>query len=235
MSAPAMARQLVLDVGLHDGQVFDAFVPGENAALVATLRAQARGEGDSQVFVFGAAGAGKSHLLQAACHAANQVGMTASYLPLGDMPGVGAGVLEGLEHVDLVCIDDLHRVAGDEAWEIGLFNLINASRAAGGRIVFAASDSPGALPVVLPDLASRLAWGAVFRLSPLNDEEKLAVLRRRAERRGFELPSDVARYLLRQCPRDLGSLLDLLDRIEHATLAEQRRVTIPFIKQLLGS
>ena len=235
MNVSAMARQLVLDVGLHDGQVFDAFIPGDNAALVATLQAQARGTGDSQVFVFGANGSGKSHLLQAACHEANRAGLTASYLPLAEMPGMGAGVLEGLEYVDLVCIDDLQMAVGDEAWERGLFNLVNASRAAGNRIAFAAVDAPAMLKVSLPDLASRLAWGAVFRLLPLQDDDKLVVLRHRAERRGFELPEEVGRYLLRNCPRDLGSLLNLLDRIEHATLAEQRRVTVPFIKQLLES
>lgn len=233
MSASASARQLVLDVGLHDAAVFDGFVPGDNATLVATLQQQATGGGDEQVFLFGGAGSGKSHLLQATCHAANQAGLTASYLPLAAMPGVGAGVLDGLEHVALVCIDDLQVIAGDPEWERGLFNLINASRAAGNRLVFAASDTPAGLGIALPDLTSRLAWGAVFRLHPLTDEIKLDVLRRRARRRGFELPEEGARYLLNNCPRDLGSLLGMLDRIDRATLAEQRRVTIPFIRRLL--
>ncbi|HDP90223.1 MAG TPA: DnaA regulatory inactivator Hda [Thioalkalivibrio sp.] len=235
MNAPAATRQLVLDVGLHDGAVFDGFVAGDNAALVETLKQQAAGGGEAQVYLYGAPGAGKSHLLQAACHAANQAGLTASYLPLRDMPGVGAGVLEGLEQVALVCIDDLQAVAGDDAWERGLFNLVNASRAAGNSLVFAAAEGPAGLGVRLPDLASRLSWGAVFRLQPLSDADRLAVLRRRAERRGFELPDEVGRYLLNNCPRDLGSLIGLLDHIDRATLAEQRRVTIPFIRQLLAS
>lgn len=235
MSAPAVARQLVLDVGLRDGAVFDGFVAGDNAALVQLLKAQAAGEGEAQVFVHGTGGSGKSHLLQAACQAANQAGLTASYLPLADMPGMGAGVLEGLEQVALVCLDDLQVVAGDADWELGLFNLVNASRAAGNSLVFAATERPAGLAMQLPDLVSRLSWGAVFRLQPLSDADRLAVLQRRAERRGFELPAEVGRYLLNNCPRDLGSLIDLLERIDRATLEEQRRVTIPFIRKLLSS
>lgn len=235
MNSPAMARQLVLDVGLHDGAVFEAFFPGGNAAALATLKAQAAGTGELQVLLYGVAGTGKTHLLQAACHGANRAGLTASYLPLADMPGVGAGVLEGLEHVDLICIDDLQVVAGDADWERGLFNLINASRARGTRMIMAGTAPPTALGIGLPDLASRLSWGAVFRLQALDDADKLAVLRHRASRRGFELPEEVGRYLLNNCPRDLGSLIEILERIDRATLAEQRRVTVPFIKQLLDN
>lgn len=229
-----MPRQLTLKVGLRDGAVFEAFHAADNALCLNSLSALAEGRGETQLYIWGAPGSGKSHLLQAACHRAREVGLSTAYLPLDAMPESGGGVLEDMEAHEVLCLDALDAVLGVPAWDLALFNLINASRALGHRMVFASHDNPAHMPISLPDLRSRLLWGAVHRLQALDDEAKLAALRQRAHRRGFELPEEAGRYLLKVCPRDLGDLLEVLERLDHATLASQRKVTIPFIKTVLG-
>lgn len=228
-----MSRQLVLEIGLDDTATFASFLPAANGAAVACLRGVAEGGGDLQALVWGAAGSGKSHLLQAACRAAHVANGGSAYIPLASVSERGASILEGMAEREVVCIDDLDRVLGDESWEQALFGLINEARARRHRLVFAAGSAPAQLGVLLPDLESRLRWGPVFRLEPLDDQGKLLVLQRRASARGFELPVESARYLLTRYPRDLRGLLKLLDRIDTATLAAQRKATLPFIKSVL--
>ena len=230
-----IAEQLVLNVSLRDAAVFGAYYAGDNATAVNTLEVMAEGSGESQVFLWGPAESGKSHLLQAVCHRAAQCGLSTAYLPLRSVGMQDAAALEGMADLAVLCIDDLDVVTGRPDWEQALFHLINASRAQGHRLVFAAQQNPAYLGVRLPDLASRLLWGPVFRLQPLDDAAKLAALMQRARRRGFELPQEAGQYLLRNCPRDLGHLLEILDRLDTATLAAQRRVTVPFIKAVLGA
>ena len=223
-------RQLPLGVGLRDDATFGNFLAGPNAGAMAVLEAGT----EQAVYLWGGWGSGRTHLLQAACHAAAAEGGAPAYLPLSEADALAPAMLEGLEMAPLVCLDDVQAVAGRAEWEQGLFDLYNRVRDAGGRLVAAADAAPGALGLALPDLASRLAWGPVYHLEALNDEQKKAALRRRAERRGMELGEDVANYLLRRCPRDLHSLFGLLDRLDHTSLAAQRRLTIPFVREVLG-
>ncbi|HKJ75832.1 MAG TPA: DnaA regulatory inactivator Hda [Gammaproteobacteria bacterium] len=229
MADPRFA-QLPLGVGLRDDATFTNFLPGPNAGALAVLEA-----GNEQaVYLWGGWGSGRTHLLQAACHAAAAAGGAPAYLPLSAAEDLAPAMLEGLEVAPLVCLDDVQAVAGRADWERGLFDLYNRVREAGGRLVAAADAAPGALGLVLPDLASRLAWGPVYHLEALSDDQKKEALCRRAERRGMELGEDVATYLLRRCPRDLHSLFGLLERLDHTSLAAQRRLTIPFVRQVLG-
>lgn len=229
-----MAQQLVLNVSLREGAVFDAFHPQGNELALGSLAALADGAGEAQLYVWGAAQSGKTHLMQAVCHRAGSTGQRCAYISLAEVFEQGPEVLEGMEAMSVLCVDDLDPVLIDEAWNLALFNLINASRALGHRLVFASRGNPAHLPVLLPDLGSRLLWGAVFHLQPLQDEAKLETLRQRAHVRGFELPAEAGRYLLKVCPRDLGRLLAVLDQLDAAALASHRRITVPFIKSVLG-
>jgi len=139
-----------------------------------------------------------------------------------------------MEALDLVCLDDFERVAGDEHWERALFRLVNGLYLAGGRLVVAAAGAPAEVGIRLPDLLSRCQALTRFRLRYLDDEERLEALRARAAFRGFDLPADTARYLLRRVPRDMGRLMALLDRLDTASLAASRRLTIPFVRKVLG-
>jgi DnaA family protein len=118
-------------------------------------------------------------------------------------------------------------------WERGLFNLINAVRDAGHRMVLASTQNPARMALKLPDLSS-LVWGPVFHLRALDDATRLGLLKARAAQYGLELKDEAGRFLLNNCQRDAGSLLAALARLDEASLVAKRRLTIPFIKSVLG-
>jgi len=222
--------QLILPVGFHEAADLEGFEPGANAAAVAAVSACQPGP----LFLWGGPGRGKTHLLQAACVAAGRAGEPAAYLPLGT-EGLTPDALQGLEGMAVVAVDDLDAVAGDRAWEEALFHLFNRANETGVPFLAAASAAPAALPLVLEDLRSRLAWGLVFHLQPLDDEGLRTALMDRARRRGMELPEAVASYLLSRISRDPAEVFGWLERLDRATLAAQRRLTIPFVRELISA
>lgn len=226
--SPQNHPQLPLRIGLRDSATFANFHPGSNAAVTHTLQ---QGE-EPFVYLWGASGSGKSHLLQALCHAATESGAVAIYLPL-DGEGVAPAMLEGLELMSLVCLDNLDAVAGDGMWEQALFHLYNRLRESGNRLIVAARSAPGALGIALPDLVSRLGWGPVFQLQVLSDGEKAAALQQRAANRGMQMPAEVAAYLMSRSARDMHALFALLERLDELSLAAQRKLTIPFVRELI--
>jgi len=233
-----MSRQLALNLRLKDGSSFSNFLPGPNREALDRLRAAVVAAAtrekalDKMLFLWGTEGCGKSHLLQAACRLAQELGMAPLYVPLAEAAELSPSLLESAEHAPLVCLDDMECVAGRTDWEAALFSLTERMRAAGGMQVCAANVPPGRLGLRLPDLTSRLAWGTVYALQALGDAEKLEAVRLRARNRGFEMPEDVVQYILSRYPRDLPSLFGLLDRIDRVSLTQQRRVTIPFLREL---
>jgi DnaA-homolog protein len=230
--APA---QLPLGVGLRDDATFESFLPAANATgLVESLSRQLGDEGEPFIYLWGASGSGRSHLLQAACHAASDRDLRALYLPLRELGHFPPLMLEDAERLDLVAIDDIDSVIGRRRWEEGLFHTFNRLRDAGKRLVVSASMAPRQLPVKLPDLASRLTWGVTFHLQRLDDDERLQALQLRARIRGMQLPGEVARYILHRGPRRLDELFDELAVLDRASLSAQRKLTIPFVKQALG-
>jgi len=213
---------------------FQQYHSGANTEIVAHLRHTAGGRGDTLIFLWGDPGTGKSHLLNACCQEACQSDLSVSYLPLANLRQYGPSVLDGLEHQDLVCLDDVDAIAGDDSWERALFNLFNCLRELGNRLIVTAPVPPAELPIRLPDLKTRLGWGLTLRLQALNDEDKLIVLGAYARSLGLDLPPQVGRFLLSHYRRDLSSLRGLLDDLDHATLAAKRKLTIPFLKNYLG-
>ncbi len=222
-------QQLPLRIGLRDSATFANFFPGSNAAAEYTLQQQ----DESFIYLWGGNGSGKSHLLQAACHAVSEHGGSAAYLPMRELSAMPPQLLEGMEQMALVCIDDLESVAGNTAWEQALFHLYNRVRDGGRRLVVAGQASPSALGLSLPDLISRLSWGPVYQLQALEDTEKADALRLRASQRGMEMPVEVANYLLNHAPRDMHALFALLDELDEVSLAAQRKLTIPFVRGLV--
>ncbi len=229
----AVNRQLTLGIRLRDSARFESFLPGPNSELLASLRALAGGDAEGPLYCWGARGCGRTHLLQAACQHAGALDRTSVYLPLAEHAALDVAVLEGLEAMQLVCLDDVHAVAGEPAWEEALFHLFNRIRERGGRLAVSAGAAPAGLRLQLADLRSRLEWGLVYAIAPLDDDQRLAALQLRARRRGFELPDDTGRYLMRRVPRDMPALFALLDRLDEASLAAQRRLTVPFVKAVL--
>lgn len=209
------------------------FVPGANSAALAAIEQLLAQPGPAQVYLSGPPGVGKSHLLAGLCGAAEQRGLTAAYLPLADAAQLDPAMLEGLEAMDVLALDDVQAIAGQSAWEQGLFGLYNRVRDAGRRLAVTADRGPTQLPIGLPDLRSRLAWGEAYHLQPLADDDKLVLLTHEAARRGLQLSPEVGRYILDRAPRDLPSLLSLMNHLDEAALAAQRRLTLPFVRDHL--
>jgi DnaA family protein len=229
-----MQSQLPLGLTLKDSATFANFIAGPDSEVVLALQTCAQGQGEAFIYLAGAPGTGKTHLLQAACHEAAQRSGTVAYLPLQHVAEFDIGVLEGLERMALVCLDDVQSVAGQADWEQALFVLFNRLRDNGGRLIVSAISKPSQLGLSLADLSSRLGWGLTYVLQELDDDDKLLALRLRAQARGFELPDEVGRYLLLRLPRDMHALFAVLDRLDYASLVAQRRLTVPFIKSILG-
>lgn len=231
---PKLANgQLPLPISLDEGATFENFHTAANQAAVDTLKCLARAGGERALFLWGGDGRGKTHLLQAACRLAGDHGRRAVYLPMAQTVLLDPEVVENFDSYALVCVDDVHRIAGIESWQQALFVLFNALADKGGGFVATARNAPNAIKRLMPDLASRLAWGPVFKLEPLTDDDKVAALKQRAARRGFTLPDETAQFLLKRQQRDMRSLCATLDALDSASLAAQRRLTLPFVRALL--
>ncbi|MGI9259716.1 MAG: DnaA regulatory inactivator Hda [Gammaproteobacteria bacterium] len=220
---------LPLAVGRH--YRFENFVVGRNAEAVTRLQSLSTDRDPATIWLSGPGGSGKTHLLQAATACATDGAM---YVPLRIAGSSGPQVLEGLDALALLALDDVDAVAGHDDWERALFDLFNRTQSAGGRLIFAARNPPAHGGFSLPDLASRVASAVVYRLTSLDDEESLEALQRHARSRGLELPEPAARYLLTRITRDMAAICRWLDELDAASLAAQRKLTVPFIRDALA-
>ena len=237
-----MSQQLHLNIRLRDDLSFDNYLTARNSesvaglqAVLGRLRRQLPGA-DRSLFFWGERGSGKTHLLQAACRFVEQ-SATASfvYVPLAIARETSPALLEGLEGIDLVCVDDIEQICGQPVWENTLFALVERLHGAQGVLLAAGRTNPATLNLSLPDLATRLGWGLVYQLHALSDSEIVEALQLRARNRGLQMSEKVARYMLHHYPRDARSVFDFLNQIDETSLAMQRRVTIPFIRSLAMS
>jgi len=226
-------EQLPLEVRLADYARFETFCIGPNAALVHALADLARTDGVAVLWLWGQPQSGKTHLLQACVNAAHDAGFRTAYLPLGADSDLIPEAVSGVGKLDVVCVDDVDRVAGETQWERALFLLYESMRENGARLVISAQKAQLHCGFSLPDLVSRFASGATFRLQPLSDEDKLKAIQLRANWRGLKLPDDVARYLFTRVDRSNSELFSLLDRLDREALAAQRKLTVPFVKSVL--
>lgn len=232
-----MAQQLTLAIDTAPATSFATFYArGDDASgralASASIEALVRGELDEkQIYIWGASGSGKSHLLTAACRVVSESGLRIAYLPgeLANQPSA----LEGLEAFDLVCIDDLQRL--DHVAEADLFHCINRCRECATRLLFAADRSIERLGLALADLTTRLAWGPVFHLEPLQGVDVINALRQEFALRSLEASDEVLSWIERRCPRDMRAMKALVDRLDAASLSEQRRLTVPFVRQTLDT
>lgn len=213
---------------------FELFQTRSNLDTVASLRQAAVGEDDHNIYLWGQAGTGKSHLLQAACTLASDHGRTVAYIPLARHGEILQEMLAGLAEYDLVCIDDLNYIQGNESWELPLFNLFNDMRDRCKPLLFTADKSPNGIGISMPDLKSRLTWDLVFHLLPADEETLITALQQRARARMFDLPDEVVEFLVRRVARDTHNLFDMLNRLDHASLQSKKKLTIPFVKSTLG-
>ena len=218
-----MTGQLILNIRLRDEATFANYVGEAGDRLKAAK---------NLAYVWGYAESGRSHLLQAECHAARQQGQSTIYVE--NPADHDALVLDGLESVPVICIDNIDQIQGHDDWERALFHLINGVNDAGGRLVLSGDVAARFLQISLKDLHSRLLAAATVQTDQLSDEQKLQFLQQRARIRGFVLPTEVGRFILGRSPRGMRSLSEMLERLESESLVRQRKVTIPLAKDTLG-
>ena len=226
--------QLTLSLSSKDDATFDDFYAGKNnEEVVSALKNAAFGSGLKIIYLCAKQGIGVSHLLQAVCHESAKHQLRSFYLPLRQLLYMSKDALNGLEAFDLVCVDDIDTIAGNHEWEVAIFDLFNRLYDADKRIIIAGHYLPNESPIQLPDLVSRLSFAALYQLVALSDDEKLIALNMRAHKRGMSLSQEVGKYLLTHCPRHMNTLFAALDTLDRASLAAQRRLTIPFVKEIL--
>lgn len=224
--------QLPLALRYPPDQRMESFIAAP-PAVIAQLHAIATAPGADWLYMAGAAGTGKTHLVLALCAASEDAGRRAAYLPLIAASGRLGDALDALEGNDVVALDGLEAIAGNRDDEMALFNFHNRARRSGVNVLYAARSMPDQLGLALPDLTSRLAQCNRVLLGVLDDAGRAAVLRDRAQRRGLVLEDAAIDWLLARMDRDLVGLIALLDRLDRESMAAQRRITVPFLKQVL--
>ena len=226
--------QVPLQFEFQGNQTFDSYFAGNNAEIIAQLQALAEDGQEQQIFIWGDPGCGKSHLLQACCQRAKSFGKDPFYLAFikDKLPAID--LLDGLESMELVCLDDLQHLAGNETWQQGLFNFYNSHRENNHQLFLAADCPPKYLPFELADLKTRMSWGLTLKIQALRDDQLIEALTYKAHYLGFDIPKAVGRFLLNHYVHDLPALWLLLEKIDRATLAAKRKLTIPFLKQILA-
>jgi DnaA family protein len=229
-----MGRQTVLPVSTLDDASLENFAGKSNRALVNDLRQLVAGERDRQVvYIWGESGCGKTHLLDACCSAAQKTGISNSYFSLDQ----GLDQLEKTGEISkdsMVCIDDIGYVAGDEEAQNRVFSLYERLVGHGGALLVSAQRPLRELDLTLKDLESRLASGGAYQVQEMDDSEKKSALQQRAASRGFTLDDTVARFIMSHYSRDTRALFSLLDKLDSESLQSQRKITVPFVKTLIG-
>ena len=225
--------QLPLNLAIRDESTFDLFYPGDNQALLAALQDFINNDEEPFFYLHGGPQSGRSHLLQAACHLKRQSTSAIAYIALKTSHPITPEILQGMQQYALVCLDDIDHVLQQPQWEEALFHFYNHMRENKQQLLVSANTPAAQLTCHLPDLKSRLTWGANFSISPLSDKALINTLQLRASYRGLTLSTEAGQFLLNHFPRNISTLLDILNQLDHASLITQRKLTIPFIKETL--
>jgi len=191
------------------------------------------GSGEAQIGLWGGAASGKTHLLNACADFARQHRLELQLYDGAQLVHCDASGFEGYGDCDVLAIDNLDAIAGDDAWETFFYQAINRCRDGDFRLVFSLAARPESLPLGLADLRSRLQWGLLLQLPPSGDAEVRNILQRRAGLLGFELSDEVINYLMNRYPRDLAAQMAILRHLDGASLSQQRRITVPLVRQAM--
>jgi DnaA family protein len=226
-----MSQQLPLNLSLQTNTQLGDYIAGDNKTLLELLQAQRETHAQDIIYLTGEPGSGRTHLLMGQCNATQALGLQVAYLPCQELLTLTPSVLDGFAQFDLLAIDDVEQLADNNNWEQALFNLFNQARDRGCRLLFSAQESAKNSGFQLADLSSRLSWGITYRLKPLDDTQREDLLINLAVRHGLDMPQEVANYLLKRETRDTKHLVALIKQLDQASLAAQRRLTLPFVRK----
>ena len=224
-----MSMQATLPFGLKDYATFENYKVGDNREAVAILQDLLTHDASMSCYLWGTAGSGKTHLLYSACKSVSD----SIYVPTLNLD-LQPTYLDSLEEHELVCVDDIHSIAKQTSWERSLLSLLEKVESSRKKLIFTSNVPPSELNFVLKDLVNRLTSRQTIKLRQISEEDRVEILIERAARRGLRLEKQVVDFALRRYSRDMHSLIRLLNRIDHASLTEHRRITIPFLKQHEG-
>ena len=222
-------HQIPLPVSISEYMTFESFHSSSNKVVIDSIKDYK----NKLLWIAGLKGSGKTHILQATINYMDNGINRLLYLPMRESKDFTPDILDNLDQFDLVAIDDIENVIGDFSWEEQLLILYEELIHTKSRILISSSDTPQGLSFKLPDLASRFSLGLVDRLKPMNEEQMIEAISLHAKVRGFNLPQDVAKYLISRVPRDVSVLVDIIKLLDYESLSKQRKLTIPFIKTVL--
>jgi DnaA family protein len=211
----------------------DNYIPGDNIQAISEIRDSSKIKSGKYLYLWGSDATGKTHLATAAAKMADDNGLAVAFIPLSRAVELSPDMLDDIEQMELICLDDIHAIAGNSTWEEALFHLFNRAKEQGTNLIITSDSSPSTLQINLPDLVSRLASGTSYRLTTLDDSAKMELLIEKANERGMELSPETASYILKNHSRNIGALLEFLNQLDRASLAAQRKLTIPFVRGLL--
>lgn len=228
-----MTQQLALAINLNETYTLEQFNWRKHQVLRQSITSLLHGDNEEVIYLWGPEGSGKSHLLQACCQTIPRH-QAAIYIPLKELKSFGPNILEGLEHQQLLCLDDIDCIIHSPHWEESLFHLYNKVMATqGARLLITGTKPIAKLNIKLPDLHSRLISSLNFQLPVLDEMHKIEILKQRALLRGFHLSLPVCQFLLQRCSRSMRHLVQILEQLDEASLSAQRKITIPFVKTVL--
>jgi DnaA family protein len=227
------ASQLPLGIRLNDEATFANFlVSSGNRQLFDVLTSTSPSV--QLIYLWGAGGSGRSHLLQALCHRYAESGASALYLPLLSRHDFAPQILEHSHALSVICVDDLDAVATDSVWQEAMFHCFNEAAESNVLFVVTASRAPRNLDLSLADLRSRMQKGLIFQLQAADDGFKKQILQHRANLRGISLSDQVCDYILQRADRSLAGLIAVLERLDSESFQRQRRLTVPLVKDVMG-
>ena len=222
-------EQLLLPVSVSEHMVFDSFYPGPNLQIYQSLQ----GHVEKLLWIAGTRGSGKTHLLQAAFHQCIRLANKSLYIPMQEYEQLSPEILDDLDQLHLICIDDIEFILGNQVWERKLLDLYERIQTTEAHLVIASHESPKGINFFLPDLASRFSMGVIHQLEILSEIEMISAIQMHANIRGFKLPNESANYLLKRVERNVGSLIEIIKILDYESLSKQRKLTVPFIKNIL--
>jgi DnaA family protein len=230
-------HQLTLPVEPIEQHRFSNFIEFGNKQLVSHLKSLCvTSHHPTQItYVGGERASGKTHLLLSLCQLAEEEELSSCYIDLERHQEFEPRVMDDLDLYKLICIDNFNLVAEKPDWELAMFALINkVKQQHASKLVITAVDGPKQLAdkLCLPDLGSRLTWGVTYQLAELLDEHKSQLLIAKAAQQGFDLPIVCASYLCTRYSRNLHDLMNMLAKLAEYSLRSQRKITLPFIKEM---
>lgn len=236
--AVPLKQQLTINFAFEPEASFDFFYAQGNQLLVENLKQFINQDSQQYsrqlLYLHGMTGCGKTHLLHAVCHHCDEAGKTAQYLPAEQLMQLPQEFTFGLENNDLLVVDDVDLFVNSFEWQKNLFDLINRCLEQNCKLIFSAKKPADDVGFELPDLVSRLNWGEIWLLKPLSDEQRQAMLQLRAQGRGIPMSDELASYIILRCQQDNASILSCLECLDKESLTEKRRLTIPFVKNVMG-